>query len=55
MPTPPHSERAATYGDYVVEVADGKVNRSGVKSGESDMKLDATATPDYQLPVPVSS
>jgi putative ABC transport system ATP-binding protein len=51
-----HSERAAAYGDYVVEVADGKVGRgSGVGSRESEKQGVAIApTPDPRLPTPAS-
>jgi putative ABC transport system ATP-binding protein len=45
-----HSERAAAYGDYVVEVADGKVSREwGVGSRESEKKQ-VPPTPHSQLP-----
>ena len=41
-----HSERAAGYGDYVVEVADGKVNReSGVGSRVSEPAVSPTPDP----------
>ncbi|MEA2336208.1 MAG: putative transport system ATP-binding protein [Thermoanaerobaculia bacterium] len=50
-----HSERAAGFGDYVVEVADGKVVREpGVGSGESEKAPDTVPTPDPRLPTPSS-
>jgi putative ABC transport system ATP-binding protein len=51
-----HSERAAGYGDYVVEVADGKVVRgSGVGSRESEKQgAGVSPTPDPRLPTPAS-
>jgi putative ABC transport system ATP-binding protein len=50
-----HSERAAGFGDYVVEVADGKVVREpGVGSGESEKAPDSVPTPDPRLPTPSS-
>ncbi|HEX9458443.1 MAG TPA: ABC transporter ATP-binding protein [Thermoanaerobaculia bacterium] len=49
-----HSERAASYGDYVVEVADGKVKRgSGAGSRESG-KSGSAPTPDPRFPTPAS-
>ncbi len=49
-----HSERASSYGDYVVEVADGKVMRgSGVGSREPEQTV-STPTPDPRFPTPAS-
>jgi len=56
-----HSERAAAYGDYVVEVADGKVKRGvgsgvwgvGEKAGTSAPN-DPSSTPHNPLPTPRS-
>jgi len=48
-----HSERAAAYGDYVVEVADGKVNREwGVGGRESEKHQDSATTRDSRLSTP---
>jgi ABC-type lipoprotein export system ATPase subunit len=48
-----HSERAAKYGDYVVTVADGRVNRGWVVgSRESEKQPAAAPTPDTRLPTP---
>ncbi len=49
-----HSERAASYGDYVVDVADGKVMRGpGAGSRESE-RSSSVPTPDPQPPTPPS-
>jgi putative ABC transport system ATP-binding protein len=48
-----HSERAAKYGDYIVTVADGRVNRGWVVgSRESEKQPAAAPTPDPRLPTP---
>ncbi|HXH39480.1 MAG TPA: ABC transporter ATP-binding protein [Thermoanaerobaculia bacterium] len=51
-----HSEHAAAYGDYVIEVADGKVSRgSGVGSRGSDRgNQGVPPTPDPRPPTPPS-
>ncbi len=55
-----HSERAASYGDYVIELFDGKVVRgSGVGGREPEQAShswqDSSPTPHPRLPTPANS
>jgi putative ABC transport system ATP-binding protein len=46
-----HSQRAAAYGDYVIEVADGKIRESGVGGRESEQRqASVSPTADSRLP-----
>ena len=46
-----HSERAAAYGDYVIEVADGKTRVSGVGGlGSEQLQPPVSLTHDSRLP-----
>jgi putative ABC transport system ATP-binding protein len=49
-----HSERAASYGDYVVDVADGKVTRESGVGGRESEKQHSLPIPDPRLPTPPS-
>jgi putative ABC transport system ATP-binding protein len=49
-----HSERAAKYGDYVVEVADGKISRGSGVGGRmlEQSREDSSSTPDPRPSTP---
>ena len=49
-----HSERAAAYGDYVIEVADGRVSGIGGRRSEQLLGVVSSPTPDPRSATPTT-